>query len=88
MQEGGRHAPPIWRSHDKEIEFKVIINSLELSMRSAESKQALKDDIDAVNVISQAIDAFSQCYKKNKIPLANDYNIPLELAQVKTQEGC
>merc|ERR1719482_466628 len=64
------------RMGDKETELKATIKSLEeeiatsktsleelLSMRNAESeafKQALKDDTDAVNVISQAIVALSE----------------------------
>jgi len=73
------------RMGDKETELKATIKSLEeeitisktgleelLSMRNAEEetfKQALKDDTDAVNVISQAIVALSEYYKNNKIPL-------------------
>jgi hypothetical protein len=73
------------RMGDKENELKATIKSLEeeittsktsleelLSMRNAESeafKQALKDDTDAVNVISKAIVAISEYYKNNKIPL-------------------
>merc|ERR1719460_841633 len=82
------------RMGDKETELKATIKSLEeeiatsktsleelLSMRNAENeafKQALKDDTDAVNVISQAIVALSEYYKNNKIPL--------ELAQVKKED--
>jgi len=73
------------RMGDKETELKATIKSLEeematsktslaelLSMRNAENeafKQALKDDTDAVNVISQAIVALSEYYKNNKIPM-------------------
>jgi len=73
------------RMGDKETELKATIKSLEeeittsktslqelLSMRNNENeafKQALKDDTDAVNVISQAIVAISEYYKNNKIPM-------------------
>jgi len=75
----------IERMGDKETELKATIKSLNeaitesktgleemLSMRNAEEgafKQALKDDTDAVNVISKAIVALSEYYKNNKIPL-------------------
>jgi len=73
------------RMGDKETELKATIKSLEeeiatsktsleelLSMRNAESeafKQAVKDDTDAIAVISKAIVALSEYYKNNKIPL-------------------
>jgi len=73
------------RMGDKEVELKATIKSLDeeimqskqsleelLSMRNEEQnafKQALKDDTDAVNVISKAIVALSEYYKNNKIPL-------------------
>jgi len=75
----------IERMGDKETELKAMIKSLNeeiitsktsleelLSMRNEEEnafKQALKDDTDAVNVISKAIVALSEYYKNNKIPL-------------------
>jgi len=81
----GKAADELERMGDKETELKATIKSLEeeitesktnlqelLSMRNAENeafKQALKDDTDAVNVISQAIVALSEYYKNNKIPL-------------------
>jgi len=73
------------RMGDKEVELKSTIKMLDeeivqskqsldelLSMRNEEQnafKQALKDDTDAVNVISKAIVALSEYYKNNKIPL-------------------
>lgn len=73
------------RMGDKEVELKSTIKMLDeeivqskqsleelLSMRNDEQnafKQALKDDTDAVNVISKAIVALSEYYKNNKIPL-------------------
>jgi len=75
----------IERMGDKETELKATIKSLDeeivqsktsleelLSMRNEEQnafKQALKDDTDAVNVISKAIVALSEYYNNNKIPL-------------------
>jgi len=75
----------IERMGDKETELKATIKSLNeeivtsktsleelLSMRNEEQnafKQALKDDTDAVNVISKAIVALSEYYNNNKIPL-------------------
>lgn len=84
----------ITRMEDKETELRATIDSLEgeqastkadmeelLSLRNDEVaafKQALKDDADAVNVISQAIVVMSKFYKENKIPL--------QLVQVKEPE--
>jgi len=75
----------IERMGDKETELKMTIKSLDeeivqsktsleelLGMRNEEQnafKQALKDDTDAINVISKAIVALSEYYKNNKIPL-------------------
>jgi hypothetical protein len=80
-----KHGDSITRMEDKETELKATIESLEgeqsstkddmeelLSMRNDEVaafKQALKDDADAVHVISQAIVVMAKFYKENKIPL-------------------
>jgi hypothetical protein len=89
-----KHGDSITRMQDKETELKATIESLEgeqsstkadmeelLSMRNDEVaafKQALKDDADAVHVISQAIVVMAKFYKENKIPL--------QLVQVKEPE--
>jgi len=75
----------IGRLEDREVELKATIQSIDdeigetknsmkeaLDIRNEEVvafKQALKDDTDAVNVISQATVALAQFYKNNKIPL-------------------
>jgi len=89
-----KHGDSITRMGDKESELKATIESLEgeqastkadmeelLSMRNDEVaafRQALKDDTDAVHVISQAIVVMAKFYKENKIPL--------QLVQVKEPE--
>jgi hypothetical protein len=80
-----KHGDNIQRMENRESELKATIEGLEgemgstkadmeelLSLRNDEVaafKQALKDDADAVNVISQAIVVMSKFYKENKIPL-------------------
>jgi len=81
-----KSAAELERMGDSETELKATVKSLEeqigetktnlaeiLSMRNTESeafKQALKDDSDAVDLISKAIVSLSEFYKSNKIPLA------------------
>jgi len=81
-----KSAAELERMGDSETELKASIKSLEdqigetktaldemLQMRnqeSAEFKQALKDDADAVDLIAKAVVSLTKFYKDNKIPLS------------------
>jgi len=96
------------RMADEEKELQTQIETLEASIEetktemkelldnrneeNAQFKQALKDDVDAVDLLDKAIVALSKFYKKNKIPLGlaqkdPEYSVDQDKAPETTFSG-
>jgi len=64
---------------EKEMSTQLDLRNKEV----ADFKQSLKDDVDAIQILSETIDVLSKFYKKNKIPISLQQNADPEREYTK-----